>query len=511
MGHEQNIVNSAGTEIKSKHWMSIERMSLLVFFVLLFVLGFSSHIDPDLWWHLKIGAANLEKGFQYQDQFSLMFAGQKILYHEWLTEAMMAWLFNLGGFPGLTLIFALVAAFAFGLVYRVSSGKPYLAMLLVLLAVEASRFALGPRPHLVTLFMLALYLNLIEDIRKKKKSLIWLSIFPLLTMIWANLHAGFLMGIALLVIYALGDGLEIILFGSNSRGFSGKEIGWLAVTAVASALMTIVNPYGWELWSLPFRITSSSSTSVNIVEWMAANFQSAECWAFGVLLGVGGFGFMLDQRRASLPDVVLFLGSAALGLVSMRHIPIFAVVATPVISRTLSHVLQQTQFYDFFNRKITFSAWSIWGSLLGWLLVSATLFFGLEKVKAEINELPADIYYRYPAQAVNYLIENGLDKKRGFNEYGWGGYLIWRGIPVLVDGRSDGLYEKKFLSDYFEIRRLNASWESLLSDLRIDYVMVKVGKPLGTLLAASSDWREVYRDHVAIIFVPSESRQKRKT
>ena len=107
--------------------------------------------------------------------------------------------------------------------------------------------------------------------------------------------------------------------------------------------------------------------------------------------------------------------------------------------------------------------------------------------------------------AVSFLEREGLAARRGYNSFIWGGYLIWRGVPVFVDGRNE-VYGDDFLSYYLKTFRLTAEWRQPLDEFNITYVLVERSNPLATLLAASGQWRETYADDVARVFTRSDGR-----
>jgi hypothetical protein len=87
-----------------------------------------------------------------------------------------------------------------------------------------------------------------------------------------------------------------------------------------------------------------------------------------------------------------------------------------------------------------------------------------------------------------------------YNSYNWGGYLIWRDIPVFVDGRAD-VYGDEFLFYYRQTFDPQPTWQEPLDEFAVDYVLMERNDPLTTLLAASQGWQQAYSDDVAMIFV----------
>jgi hypothetical protein len=106
----------------------------------------------------------------------------------------------------------------------------------------------------------------------------------------------------------------------------------------------------------------------------------------------------------------------------------------------------------------------------------------------------------YPAAAVDYLEQQGLAQSRGFNHYNWGGYLIWRGVPVFIDGRAD-LYGDSFIFEYVATSSADPGWPALLDRYAIDYVLWPPDNLLARLLEGDPGWQRIYGDELATIFI----------
>ena len=118
--------------------------------------------------------------------------------------------------------------------------------------------------------------------------------------------------------------------------------------------------------------------------------------------------------------------------------------------------------------------------------------------KISINE--ETIAEQYPVTAVDFLESEGLTSLSGYNSYNWGGYLIWRDIPVFVDGRAD-VYGDPFLFLYRQAFDAQPNWEEPLNRYDVSYVIMERGSPLNSLLDLHPDWEEVYQDELAQIFL----------
>jgi hypothetical protein len=92
----------------------------------------------------------------------------------------------------------------------------------------------------------------------------------------------------------------------------------------------------------------------------------------------------------------------------------------------------------------------------------------------------------FPVEAVEYFKGN---KETGqiFNEYNWGGYLIWnlREFTVFVDGRTD-LFGDEIIGEWIEISKAENNWQDKLDQWGIDYILIQPDRPLAA--AAAETW-----------------------
>jgi hypothetical protein len=479
--------------------LTIKRLFAAILAVSLFTIAVRETLDPDMWWHLRTGQIILDAGIPRQDIFSFTVPANQWIAHEWLSEVFMWVNFQISGLIGLMLLFAAIVAAAFMLVYFRCEGRPYLAGFVVLLAALASAPLWGVRPQMFNLLFSAIFVFLLEGFKDNKigRRALWL--LPLLTAVWANLHSGYLLGIVLLGTYLVGDSLSLLLGSRSDRRLDWSELRWLALMTLLCLLAAALNPNGPSLWVYPFFTLGSSFMQSNILEWQSPNFHLQVFWPYIAILVLGVLSWPLSGKRPALTDALLFCGTAVAGLISVRHIPIFAVVAAPIISRHLVVALIGTRFFTLVSGQTSATkknrlAVLNWAILLA-VGLAAALWITSVAVKNE-----SEIARRYPVAAVDYLQENNLDTQRGYNSYKWGGYLIWRHLPVFVDGRAD-VYGDDFLSYYRRTLDLEDNWQEPLDDFDVQYVLVEQSSHLATLLDSVETWQETFRDNVSVIFV----------
>jgi hypothetical protein len=482
--------------------MNTRRLFVLLFAVALFTMAVRETLDPDMWWHLRAGEYILQNGIPRQDVFSFTVPDHEWITHEWLSEVIMWLIYQAAGLPGLMVFFAAITAITFGLVYLVCVGRPFLAAFVVLLAAFASAIVWGARPQMFNLLLTAVFVLIVERYRSGqfgRRALWWL---PPLTAVWANLHSGYLLGVVLLATYVVGEVTQRLLVQrivNSLHGLTWPQIRYLAVITVLSFLAAALNPNGPELWIYPFFTLGSSAMQAYIQEWHSPDFHQSYFWPFGLLAGLGVISWVYSRQRPTATDLLLFGGTAAASLVSARNIPIFAVVVPAIVSRHLLSALSETAAYPLLSGQSAPPRPSSLMTALNWLVVALAVVTALGWTAGKIISNEEAITARYPVAAVDYLEENGLSGARGYNSYNWGGYLIWRGLPVFVDGRAD-VYGDDFLFYYRRAFDATPHWQDPLDDHNVEYVLMEAGSSLGVVLEASGRWSLVYEDGQAQVF-----------
>ena len=103
----------------------------------------------------------------------------------------------------------------------------------------------------------------------------------------------------------------------------------------------------------------------------------------------------------------------------------------------------------------------------------------------------------FPSQAVE-ILRNDNDPGKIFNEYNWGGYLIWhlRSYQVFVDGRTD-LYGDEIIGEWSDILNASPGWENKLEKWDVDYLLMRSYWPV--LLVLGDEWKEIYSNDTTIL------------
>lgn len=480
--------------------MSIRRLFEGLFFVALFVMGVRATLDADMWWHLRTGEYILQHGIPRLDVFSFTVTEHAWITHEWLSQVVMWLVYQVGGFTGLILGTAVLVMLTFGLVYGACAGRPYLAAFVVLVAAITSAIVWGARPQMFNLLFTAVFVFQVERVKDRQLPLWTWWLLPLFMLFWANFHSGYLLGVVLLGTYVVGEAAQQWRQKMDERTLPWPAIRRLFVITVFCFLIAALNPNGPELWIYPFYTLGSSAMQAYIQEWHSPDFHLTFFWPFAAMLALGVLSFVFSQRWVTFTDLLLFLGTGAAGLLSARHIPLFALVATPIIARHGLSALVGTAVYPILSGDVKEPQPTRLMATLNVIVLVVAIVGALGWTANQVAENETAVAAQYPAAAVDFLQANGLAQERGYNSYNWGGYLIWRGLPVFVDGRAD-VYGDDFLFYYRQAFDAGPQWRAPLDDFAVTYVLMERDSPLLTVLAASGDWQQVYQDELAQIYV----------
>jgi len=473
--------------------LDIRRVFVAIIALGLFVMAARSVTDPDVWWHLRTGQLILQNHAVFHtDPYSFTRAGQPWINHEWLSAVLMFELYRAGGTGALTLAFALIVAAAFLLVFARTPGKPYLAGLVTVWGALASAPSWGARPQVISLLLASLFLWLLER-SQKHPGLLWWTI-PL-TALWVNLHAEFALGIGLIALFLLGTVLDAV-FGFERWTALAPRSRSLVLALAGCIAVVPLNPYGTRMYWYPWHTLSSHVIVNYIEEWSSPDFHRAMYLPF--FLMILAFAVLaISPLRLKARELLLLTVMLYAGLHSVRHIPIFALVAAPILAASLEALLQKQQIH----LPARASNPEIAKLLLNAALLAAFAGFVAFRVRFVIQGQSQAEAKAFPTQAVAFILR---DRPAGplLNSYDWGGYLIWKLYPqyrVFVDGRTD-LYESGgFLDDMASIYNLQDQWQEKFDSWRIRAVLLPPNAPLIAALRAHPGWKQIYADSQAVV------------
>jgi hypothetical protein len=453
----------------------------------------SAYIDPDLWWHLQTGQDMvLTKTIPHVDIYSFTKAGSEWVTHEWLSEIAIYGIYRVAGWGGLLIIFSALITTALYIMYRRADGKPYVAALATLLAAASSSPLFGIRPQMITFLFASIYIAILSRFERtgRSRELWWMAPMMLL---WVNLHAGYALGLTLI-------GLFLVSFAINRKWPLLRPLG--LVLLICTALVPL-NPNGFRMFTYPLETLRSPSMAAYIEEWASPDFHKIMFLPLAILIFMLLGSLALSAKRANAGEVFLLVITGFGALRSARHIPIFALIAAPILARSVWALMVERGWEKrIMSPELPATAGAMAFSLI---FLLAPTSHGVLRVKHFVANQPAYEAKNYPAAAVNYLSKNRLPGPI-YNRYGWGGYLIRRLYPdyrVYIDGRAD-VYGDAFMVETMKTFDGHKQWREPLDRLAVRTVLISPDAPLSSLLSEDNHWQKVYEDKQAVIFTKNE-------
>ncbi len=485
--------------------MSTRRLFIALLFVAFYAFSIRVPLDPDMWWHLETGKYIIENGIPYQDPpFSYTMEGKEWITHEWLTDIMMYWIYDSMGLLGLGFIFALFITISFALLFYASEGQPYIAGLMTFWGIASSLPFLNSRPQMFNILWGALVIYIVEKVKRKELGSLWLWSIPLIILIWVNMHGGFLLGIVIMGVYVVGDGAQWLLQGAREEGegLTWEQVKILTLATIASFFIALVNPHTYQMWTYAIATTLTSEAMQEVIsEWQSPNFHFGYFWIFGFMFFASWLFATYSKRRFSWTDALFIIGTGYASFQSQRNIPLFVLVAVPIMSKHLLGIFQGTSYYKILSGEQAERYLSPQMKLVNWVVLLAMIAGATAYGFDEFGDMQEQLDSSFPIASIDYLEAEGLADKRIYNEYAWGGYFIWRGIPSFIDGRAD-LFGDEFIYLYMGTYNGGPNWEQLLNDYDIELILIRKNSPLSVLLQTSPNWELLYEDHNTHIFEP---------
>lgn len=456
--------------------------------------------DSDTGWHVRNGDAIVAAASApTTDHFSYSRAGRPWFAWEWLSDILLSSVHRIAGLPGVALLSGLAIALtawgaarlslSLGANLFASSG----AMILLLGTTSIHWLA---RPHVFSWMMALAFLAAAERERRTSGSRM-LYVLPFIACLWANLHGSFLLGPAILFIYAIGEWLT-----HWDRKDSGLRFG---MACLASLLATFINPYGWRLHDHVFMYLQNDYLMNHISEFRSFSFHSpgALYVEFFLLAAVVG-GVAMIRQRAIAPALLTF-ALLHLSLYSARHLATAAILALPLSAAALTREAQAIRRlrplmeYSERLRLIDQKVWAVVPAILILLTTAAGMNVLARGGAVDFN--PA----MFPVRAANFMdahYGHAGPAARLFTKDQWGGYLIYRfegHTKVFIDGRSD-FYGQDMLETYAQVIDVKPGWERVLNNYRVGLVLISPESALASALQLKPEWKRVYVDRVAAIY-----------
>lgn len=432
--------------------------------------------DHDTYLHVKTGLVMLSQGtVPTFDTYSHTMPGTPWVAHEWLSQLLMGWLYDISGWFGLVVITAIAAGLTLSILlyWLWQRFEPVRALILFMPVLIGLLTHLLARPHVLVWPIMALWLVSLLNAAEKERHPPWWSLIAL--WFWANMHGSFVLAYVLLAFVGLDAVLRNRQYWRN----------WLVFGAL-SVLVVLVNPLGWHILLFPFDLQSGELLT-EIGEWKKTS------WLGGIPVWI------------MVGLVVLY---SIMGRIKIR--PVYWLLIAALVYQAYSHaryvsiaaylipffVISSRQNFEInalpFTNSIQSCKPCLRFSLIAIVFMTALMGIVMEyKPKESIR----------PETALEVVRNNGV-YGQVLNAYGFGGFLIFENIPVYIDGRYD-MYGDEHLARYFSMSRENdpSKLSPLLDENQIQWTIFPAETAINVGLHQLPNWQQLYADDIVHVYV----------
>lgn len=449
-----------------RNWLLQQDYLSLIAFILIFAMSACMNFSSDTWWLLRTGQDILhQKSIITSDLYSWTNLNAYWPNHEWLTQVLMYLIYAIGGLGLVVIAFALIVTLTWLIIYQLSPSSSKVTLLLITLGIIDNISAWSIRPQIISFL---LFISLIMLTRQPK--LHWW-IVPYM-LIWANLHAGFAIGIVLLGLVGIAAIIkrEAILH-------------WLMI-GIAAVSATMINPHGYKLWLFTLNSLDSNTYSF-IEEWRSQSLSNISSYPFFLIVGVVGLVWYKKRYKPSTSyDWFLMLATLLFGFMAFRSVrqSIFfdglavLFLAQMLAPKQLTHKATKAEPMQLILVGIT-GVIAVGLALFVWNQREPLLS---EPIITALEQCPGNMY----------------------NSYNIGGELIWFAPqkPVFIDNRFDP-YPKDFMQANVSMEQ-TGDYQALFSKYNIGCAIVENNSPLDTTLTSDGWQRQTNNQSYSVFYQP---------
>lgn len=515
-------------------------------------------LQNDTYYTIKIGEHITQNGVDMQDPFS-WHEDLEYTYPHWLYDLITYLIYNTFGMTGIyitTCILSVMLGITVYLVNKKLVKNNLLSFVITIGVMYLIRGYIAARAQLVTFILFVLAIFFIEKFleNKKKRYAIGLIIIPILI---ANLHLAvfpfyFILYLPYIAEYIIANFAEKIVYRKTSikklkrkinklSKIEGKEaeieklqkelveleekvdkikikrskelqnpykirlaknnnVKWLILIMIICIFTGLLTPLGNTPYTYLIK-TMEGNTTQNINEHLPmtlANDTEVICTLI-IFLAI----LIFTKAKIRLSDLFMLGGLCYLMLASRRQLSIFALICSIILNRLIVDLIQQYTKITLkeVEEKIT--------NVIGILVITIIMLgFSYYMAKDKVNDSYID-ESTYPVQACDYILENiDLGQARFYNEYNYGSYMLYRGIPVFIDSRAD-LYAPEFsgkeediFMDFIETSNISTFYQDTFEKYNITHVITYKNSKMNMIITKTNDpqYKELYSDKYFVIY-----------
>lgn len=516
-------------------------------------------LQNDTFYTIKIGEHISKYGIDMQDPFS-WHENLGYTYPHWGYDLITYYIYSAFGMTGIYVVTCILSAILGITIYIVNTKlvkNKVLSFLITIGAMYVIRGYIAARAQLVTFILFALTILFIEKFleTKKKRYAVALIIIPIII---ANIHLAvfpfyfilYLPYIAEYIIAILGEiviyrklkiqkiKLKIKRLSKDNKNQEKAEklkedlnklnekvdkikikrsknlqnpykikltkndnVKWLILIMVICIFTGLLTPLGDTPYTYLFK-TLQGNTTQNINEHLPMTLidESEACCCLILFLAP----LIFTKVKIRLSDLFMIGGLCILMLSSRRQVTMFVIVGSVILNRLITQLIviyNDEKYIENMEKRAT--------SIIGVLIISIlTLCLTYYLAKDKVDDKYID-ESSYPVQACDYILKNiDLGKARFYNEYNYGSYMLFRGIPVFIDSRAD-LYAPEFsgksddiFMDFIETSGIAKFYEDIFKKYDITHVITYENSKMNMIIEKTKDpnYKQLYKDDYFVVY-----------
>ena len=511
-------------------------------------------LQNDTYYTIKIGEHIDKYGIDMKDPFS-WHEGLAYTYPHWLYDLLTYMIYSNFGFMGIYITTCALSCILGILIYfvncKISKNKiiPFLVTIGTMYLIEGY---IAARAQLITFILFALTILFIEKFLENKKIIYGIGLI-LIAMLIANLHVAvwpfffvlFLPFIGEYIIAALADfiiyrkleekqlKLKIKLTRNkdkkeklneelkelynkiekvkNKRAESlkkpykikmtrNKNVKWLILIMIICIFTGLVTPLGDTPYTYLFK-TMQGNTTQNINEHLPMTIADQPEVLCTIIIFLAIMTF--TKTKIELSDLFMLGGLTFLMLYTRRQLSMFAIIGSVILSKLLVELIE-TYTKDGLKKLSKI----ILNPILMLAILTSVGYLSYTKVKPKLDDKFID-ESTYPVKACDYILQNvDLGKARFYNEYNYGSYMLYRGIPVFIDSRAD-LYAPEFsgkkddiFMDFIDVSSIGTFYEDIFEKYNITHAIMYKNSKMNMIIEKSEDenYKKLYQDDDFVVY-----------
>jgi hypothetical protein len=238
----------------------------------------------------------------------------------------------------------------------------------------------------------------------------------------------------------------------------------------------------------------------HVGEFMSPNFHEMMPFKYLLLLMIATFA--VSKIKTNWIELLLILMFLNMSLYSVRYIPLFSIIVAPILLKQIGPLLEKSngKLGKFFKKRAE-NISEIDASAKGYLWPVFSIVLVVVLAAGNIIGYKFDAKTK-PVAAVEFL-KNEYIKGNMFDNDEFGDYIIYAAWPeykVFVDGRSD-MYGVDIMKEYLKVASIKPGWDEVLKKYDVKWIIFDANSALSLFLMERDDWKLIYADNVANIFV----------